>query len=124
MSFGRAQVESEAQCPIKIGLKLANIGGEDQFCYQNGQLKFTLENGVNIDVVGLIVNVIGTQRAETFELNEAAMGKAGNFLGSVNYDLNSGGEIRQVKISPKIVLYDEEQICTDKAIVIEKIREC
>ena len=124
MTFGKAQVELEAQCPINIGLKLANIGGEEQLCYQNGELKFTLENGVNINVDGLIVNIIGTNRAETFELNDAVMSKAGIFLGNVPYNLASGGEIRQVKISPKIVLYDEEQICPDKALIIEKVRNC
>ena len=124
MTFGRAQVELEAQCPINIGLQLASIGGEDQFCYQNNELKFTLENGVNIKVEGLIVNVIGTNKAETFEVNDAKMAKAGTYLGSVSYDFASGGEIRQVKITPKIVLYDEEQICTDKALVVEKIRNC
>ena len=46
------------------------------------------------------------------------------FLGNVPYNLASGGEIRQVKISPKIVLYDEEQICPDKALIIEKVRNC
>ena len=124
MTFGRAQVELEAQCPIKVGLKLANIGGESQFCYSNGELKFTLENGVNIKVEGLIVSVIGTQKAETYEINDAKMTKAGTYVGKVSYDMAAGGEIRQVKISPKIVLYDEEQICTEKALVVENINNC
>ena len=124
MTFGRAQVELEAQCPINIGLQLANIGGENQFCYENNELRFTLENGVNIKVEGLIVNIIGTNRAETFELNDAKMARAGTYVGKVSYNLAEAGEIRQVKISPKIVLYDEEQICTDKALVLENIRDC
>ena len=125
MNFGRAQVELEAECPINIGLIISNIGGEDQFCYDSAtkEIRFTLENGVNIKVEGLIFNVIGTQQAESSEIT-AEIIKAGTYLGNVNYDASKSGEIRQVKISPKINLYDEEQICTDKALVVEKIGSC
>ena len=125
MSCGRAQVELEAQCPINIGLKISNIGGEDQFCYDanSKEIKFTLENGVNIKVDGLIFNVIGTNQAESSEINTEII-KAGTYLGTVKYDSSASGEIRQVKISPKVNLYDEEQICTDKALVVEDVRAC
>ena len=126
MSFGRAQVELEAQCPINIGMKLSQISGENQLCYDSGakELRFTLENGVNIKVEGLIFNIIGSIQAESFELNEAKIGKAGNYLGKISYDSAKSGEIRQIKVSPKIILYDEEQICVDKALVIEEIKAC
>lgn len=126
MSFGRAQVELEAQCPINVGLKLSVVGAEEQLCYDASkkELSFTLENGVNIKVEGLIINIIGTQQAESFELNDAKIGKAGNYLGKVSYDSSASGEIRQIKISPKIIFYDEEQICVDKALVVEKVRGC
>ncbi|MBU0457354.1 MAG: hypothetical protein ABH824_04970 [Nanoarchaeota archaeon] len=126
MNFGRAQVELEAQCPVDIGLKFSVIGGNEEVCYDNTQkdLSFTIENGININVEGLIVNIIGTQKAETFEINEAKMGRAAVYLGHVNYDSSEVGEIRQIKISPKIMLQDEEQVCVDKALIIEEIKSC
>ncbi|MEK6846482.1 MAG: hypothetical protein AABY26_07000, partial [Nanoarchaeota archaeon] len=126
MNFGRAEVEDQAQCAIDIGLKLAQIGGQEQLCYDAGKkaLSFTLENGVNIKVEGLIVNIIGTQKAETSEMNEAKMTKAGTYLGQVNYDSALGGEIRQVKISPRVLLYDQEQVCVEQALVKEQVRNC
>jgi flagellin-like protein len=126
MNFGRAQVELEAQCAIDAGMKLANIGGEKEICYDAGSktVKFTIENGVNIKVEGLIFNVIGTEKAETYELNNAQMGKAGNYLGSVSYDSSVSGEIRQIKISPKVILFDEEQICVEKALIVESVKKC
>ncbi len=126
MNFGRAQVELEAQCPINIGLQLAQVAEKDEICYDQTKkdLSFTIENGVNIKVEGLIVNIIGTQQAESFELNNAKIGKAGNYLGHVNYDFVSGGNIRQVKITPKVMLYDSEQICIEKALVIEDVPAC
>lgn len=126
MNFGRAQVESEAACPINIEMRLASIGGEEQLCYDSDkkELAFTVENGVNIDVEGLIVNVIGMQKAETFEINDAKMGKAGVYLSRIAYDKSASGDIRQIKISPKVLLYDNEEICTDQAIVFEGVASC
>lgn len=126
MNFGRAQVEENAQCAIDIGLHLASIGGQEQLCYDAAKkiVSFTLENGLNIKVEGLIVNVIGSEKAETLELNDAKMPKAGTYVGKVSFDVAAGGQIRQVKITPKIVLYDVEQICGEQAIVVENVGNC
>lgn len=126
MNFGRAQVETEAECPINIGMKLSSISGVEQLCYDQAkkQLSFTVENGVNINVEGLIVNLIGELKAETIELAEAKMGKAGNYMGRIAYDSSAAGEIRQIKISPKVLLYDNEEICSEKAVVAESVRAC
>ncbi len=126
MNFGRAQVEENAQCAIDIGLHFASIGGQEQFCYDVGKkaLSFTVENGLNIKVEGLIVNVIGSEKAETFELNDARMSKAGTYVGKVAFDTAAGGQIKQVKITPKVVLYDTEQICGEQALVVESVGGC
>jgi len=126
MNFGRAQVELEAECAIDIGFKFSNIGGKQQICYNPARkdIAFTIENGVNININGLIVNVIGTEKAETFELNNAKIGKAGIYVGHLRYDNLVSGQIRQIKISPKVILFDAEQICVEKALIIEQIRNC
>lgn len=126
MNLGRAQVEEEAECPINIGLTFSVVEETDQVCYDAGKkdLSFTVENGVNIKVEGLVVNIIGSTKAETFELNNAKITKAGVYLGHVNYDRSVSGEIKQVKITPKIILYDAEHVCPEKALVAEKIRLC
>ena len=126
MNLGKAYVQEEAQCPIAIGLTAAVINEQQQFCYNKNkkEVQFTVENGVNINVNGLILNVIGTNKADTFELNDAKISKAGAYVGRVPYDSSKDGEIRQIKISPKVVLYDVEQICNEKALLIEKIEDC
>lgn len=125
MNFGRAQVESEAECPVNIDLEFSVISGSEQLCYDSGKkvLSFTIENGVNTDINGLVVNVIGTEKAETFEVNSKIV-KAGVHLDHVNYDTSVSGEIRQVKISPKVTLYDSEEVCVDQALVIENVKSC
>jgi len=126
MNFGRAQVEEQARCAIDIGLHVASISGQEQLCYDAAKraLSYTVENGLNIKVEGLIVNVIGTEKAETAEVNAAQMPKAGTYVGKMPFDRAVGGQIRQVKITPKVVLYDEEQICGEQAIVVESVRGC
>ena len=70
------------------------------------------------------MNIIGAEKAETFELNEAKMGKAAVYLGRVPFDTISSGEIRQVKISSKIIPYDQEEVCIEQAILVESVKAC
>jgi len=123
MNLGRAQLEENAQCAVDIGMKLAVISSTEQLCYdaKAQALKFTVENGVNIKVVGLIANIIDDLKAESFEL-DAPIIKAGNYLGNVKY--SASGPIKQVKITPKVILHDQEQICTEQAIIQENIANC
>jgi flagellin-like protein len=118
MNFGRAQVELSAVCPINIGLTQQNL------CFMNNQVTFSVQNGINTKIEGLIVNIIGTKKAETFELNDAIIAKAGTYEGKINYDKSVSGEIRQIKISPKIKLYDEHHICIEKAVTSTKVGDC
>ena len=118
MNFGRAQVELSAVCPINIGLT------EKQICFKDNQVSFSVKNGINTNIEGLIVNIIGTKKAETFELNDALISKAGTYNGKIFYDKSTSGEIRQIKISPKIRLYDEEHICIEKAVTSTNIADC
>ena len=126
MNFGRAQVELEAQCPIEIDLRLISFKGTPDLCYNAGkkELVFTAENGINIKVEGLLVNVVGTEKAENFEFNDAKMSLGGTYVGYLPYDSSVSGEIRQVRIIPKVVYYDEEQICNKKGIVVEEVKSC
>ena len=125
-NLGSAQADLQAQCAIDINHKLSQIGGKDEICYDaaKSDLSFTIENGVNIKIEGLLLNVIGKQKAETTELNDAKITKAGTYLGHAAFDSATSGEIRQVKIIPKVIFADNEQICTEKALVVENIRNC
>lgn len=126
MNLGAAEVEESAQCPVDIGLKLAQIGSANQFCLDQAkkEIRFTLENGVNIKIEGLIVNIIGESDAKSEDFAQAKIGKAGNFLGKIQYDPVTFGKPMQVKITPKVLLHDEEQICQEAALATENVRNC
>lgn len=124
MNFGRAQVELEAQCPIEIGMEFVTVEKVKDICYESASKKllFNVENGVNIKLTGLLVNIIDEEKAQTIELNDAKMARAGTFHGKINYDKT--GNIKQVKITPKAMFYDEEQICVEKSLIVENVNEC
>ncbi len=126
MNFGRAQVELQAQCAIDVNMKLSEIGGKKQVCLDSAKndIAFTIENGVNINVEGLLINIIGSQKAETSELNDAKITKSGIYLGHVNYDKDTAGEIRQIRFTPKVILHDTPEICTEKSLIIEEVSAC
>ena len=126
MTFGRAQVEQEAQCAIDVNLKLSLVNETSKLCYNpvKKEILFTIDNGDNIKVEGLVVNVIGTERAETFELKDAVMEKLSIYEGVVPYDNIVSGEIRQIKFTPSIILFDEEVICIEKSLILEEIELC
>ncbi len=126
MNLGSAQVEEAAECPLDLGLKLSTIGSKEQLCYDAVQkkLSFTVENGVNTNIDGLVVSLIGAEKADTYELSEAKITRAGSYVGKVSYDTIVSGALRQVKISPQVVLKEQVEICPDQAIVIESIGAC
>lgn len=126
MNFGRAQVSLESQCTIDIGMEFSSIGGLDEICFDasKNDLFFAVENGINLGLDGLVVNVIGTERAESYDLPDAKIGKAGNYLTHLGYNEELSGSIRQLKIIPKVKIVDKEEICSEQALVIEKIRAC
>ncbi len=126
MSFGRAQVDLEATCTIDIGMDFLEIGGQKQICMNRikNDLTFTVQNGANIAVDGVMVNVIGTERAESFDLNDAKMPKAGSYVTHLGYNEELSGEIRQLKIIPKVVLFDTQEVCIEQALVVENVPNC
>ncbi len=126
MNFGRAQVQLESKCATEIGMSFSEIAGESQVCFNREKdiIEISIENGVSVEVTGLIVNVIGTERAESFDLTDAAMGKASVYLTDLGYNVEANGEIRQIKVIPKITPFDEEVVCTEQALVAESLAEC
>jgi hypothetical protein len=60
-----------------------------------------------------------------FEIKEM-IPKGFSLMKDVPYNFNEYGKIRQLKITPKILLYPNEDpiLCPEQAIVIGEIRSC
>lgn len=126
MNVVRAEVEEAAQCALDVGLRFSVVENREPTCYdtQKRVISFAVENGININIDGLIVNVIGTEKAETFELTQAKLLKAGAYEGTLPYDLALSGKVRQVKITPKITPVDQEIFCPEQALIVENMKSC
>ncbi|MBI2573747.1 hypothetical protein HYV86_07820 [Candidatus Woesearchaeota archaeon] len=126
MNLGSAQVEEEAECPVEVGLALAMVKGKEHVCYdtKTKTIQFTVKNGKNSKVEGLIVNIIGEDGSQSEDLVKAKMPKAGTYRGKIVYNLKENGAVEQIEIVPKITPFDEEQICTEQALLVEEVKNC
>jgi hypothetical protein len=129
MNWGRAQVEAASKCAIDTGIMIVKLNNIPEICYagtgQAGYVHFIVENGPNIDVDAIQIRIIGAKGIYNTEIKEQI--KIGfSLLKDIPYDFDKFGNIRQVKISPKVVLYPGEDslLCPEQAIVLEDIRSC
>lgn len=129
MNWGRAQLEAGAKCAIDTEMTLVELNNAPQICYgpgENGFVKFIVENGVNVDIESLQLRIIGTQKVYISELAESSIEKGYTLMKTVPYNSGIFGDIKQIKITPKIVVYPEEGsiLCPEQAIVAEDVKEC
>jgi hypothetical protein len=130
MSWGRAQLEEGSYCPVSIELEIIELNQEPQICYagigETGFIKFLVENGPNVEVRSLNFRVIGTKDVYIVELLDSSMKKGYPLLKEIPYNYNLFGEIRQIKITPRIVVFPGEDpvLCPEQALIIEDVKVC
>lgn len=126
MNFGRAQIEVAAQCAVNIGLQVVQLNDKPQVCFDRAksQLFFIVENGRQIPVESIKLRIIGEKQVLNEPVAESSIERLGTLLKNYPYDLAAYGEIRQVRFTPEVTLYDEKIVCTEQAIAVEDIRDC
>jgi len=126
MNFGRAQIEVAAQCSVDIGLKAVALGGRQQLCLDRAtdQLFFIVENGKHLPIESLRLRVIGEKAILAQDLESSRIDKEGTLLMYVPYPFAQYGQIRQVRLTPQVSLYDEVISCAEQALTIENVRDC
>ncbi len=130
MSWGRAQLEDAAVCPVNIGLNIIELNKEQQLCYagkgETGVIHFLVENGPHTNISSLQFTAIGTKDVYAIEIPQSSIKKVYPLMKNIPYNFDLFGDIRQIKITPKIVLYPGEDpaICKEQSLVINDPREC
>ena len=130
MNWGRAQLETGAKCAIDSGMKFVELNNKPQICYMgsgdSGYVSFIVENGANVKIKSIQVRIIGSKKIYSTELKDSSIRKGDALMKRVPYNFNLFGQIRQVKLTPKISFYsgDSAILCTEQALKIEKISEC
>lgn len=126
MNFGRAQVETGNACDMGVELKWVKISDKDQICFNKGksEISFIVENGPSVDVEGVRLRSIGEKSIFVQDVIDSAIKKGDALMKGISYDLEQYGSIRQLKLTPKIKVYEEEAVCADQALSAEKLRDC
>lgn len=125
VAFGKERHVVTPECTPDVRLKLAVIGGEEQVCLriEKNQIEFIIENGPNIEIKGLVVDLTTADDTAMFEFNETMVGKAGTYFGHIPYTAASE-EFRFLKITPKVFLCNEEPLAINDALVISHLKPC
>lgn len=129
MNWGRAQVEAASKCAVDTGLSIVELNNIPEMCYsgagENGMIHFIVENGVNIDIEGIQIRVIGTKKVFNLDIPDNIQ-TGYSLLKDIPYSFTEFGEIRQIKLSPKVILYPGEDpiLCPEQALVLENVRSC
>lgn len=126
LNFGRAQIEIAAQCAVNIGMKFVVLNNKPQVCFERekSQVFFIVENGPQIPVEGILLRVIGQKEVLNQDVPDSEIEKVGTILKYIPYNLNEFGEVRQIRLTPKITLYDQEITCTEQSVELEEVRDC
>ena len=129
MNWGRAYLETSSTCAIDTGMDVVRVNNIPQVCYmtgENGYIRFLVENGPNIDIERLQLRAIGRKQVYTTELENSTMPMAGSYLGIVPYNSILFGDLRQLKITPEILVYENQPpvICPEQGLIIENIGKC
>ena len=126
MNFARAQVVLEAECTQNIELAWMQFDGRDDVCYDvaTDEILFTVENGVQIEVQRLQATAVGRKAAQSYEIPDSKIIRAGSFVGQVDYVEFDNGALRQFKVIPVIESAGQEHFCTEQALTITSVPEC
>jgi len=129
MNWGRAHVEAASKCAVNTGLSIVKLNNIPEICYagegEDGYIHFIVENGPNVDIEALQLRIIGKKEIYNIGIKEK-IPKGHSLLKDIPYNFNEFGSIRQIKITPKIMLYPEEEpiLCPEQALVTGEIRSC
>ncbi len=131
MSWGRAYVEEAAgavqektesvSCQFDALAGVRKIGNDPSICFQDGTLKFLLENGGTVQINGISVSIIGN---DVSKMDVAVqLGPTDVQSIAVNYPSSTVGNIKQVQITPKFFV-GVNQVCPKNVLILENIKSC
>lgn len=129
LNWGRAQIVKSAKCPINCDMNIVYLNGKPQICYagqgDTGYIEFYLENGVNIDVAGVLLRIIGDKDLYQTEVTDK-IERGYTLKKTIPYNFNLFGKIEQIRIVPKINTYPGEPplICQEQALTVANLNPC
>ena len=129
MSWGQGFIEEKAEFVVgveaallecsRVAIKVIEVGGAPEICIDNGNIKAFIENGpVTID--NIQARIVGTSGIIT---NEAILSERLVKNQAVETTFPANG-VKQVKLTPYILINRDKQYCSEQAITYENIGAC
>lgn len=133
MSWGEEYIEAKAEFvqgvqEVVTGCDTVSftpivISGRTQICTKDNTLEFLIDNGPSIDIIDFHVRLAGNQDVFVREsVLKKAIAKGSSQKLNILYP--PLGEIRQVKITPKIKVGSQIMACQEKQQTFENVQAC
>ena len=129
MNWGRAQIEANAKCTLDTEWSIVELNNVPQICFsgtETGFVKFLVENGPNTNIEAIQLTAIGSKSPYNTLLLDSGIEKGFTLQKVVPYDFNTFGDIKKIKLIPRIVIFanDPPLLCPEQSLTIENIPEC
>lgn len=122
--FVQGTAEVKSACDIAT-INIIKISGQPQACLKNGNIRVWIDNGPEVDLTNIHARIAGTQGVGVVDnilLSPLARGNAAQAL--IQYDQEQIGEVRQVKLTPKIWTGQQMALCSQASIKAETFTPC
>lgn len=133
MSWGESYIEEKAEfvsgaqetvggCDL-VDISVIMLGGAPQVCLRNGLIDAWLDNGPSAEVYDIHARIVGEQGVATIESLLDAPLRRTNAV-KATFATGPIGHVRQVKLTPQVLIGDTPLFCKNKALLIENIGPC
>lgn len=129
MSWGQGFIEEKAEFVVgveaallecsRVAIKVIEVGGAPEICIDNGNIKAFIENGP-ITIDNIQARIVGASGIIT---NEAILSERLVKNQAVETTFPANG-VKQVKLTPYILINRDKQYCSEQAITYENIGAC
>ena len=119
----------DIKCSTDTYLRIISIGGTPQLCLRNSttpeRVEFTIENGPNTRLEGIVVTVIGNLSINKTTIVQT-IAKSEAVKLNVSYDTATFGIIKQVRFAPQMKVEEikDSITCSKNALAHEDIYVC
>ena len=121
--FAQGTPEVKNTCDL-AKIDVIKISGKSQICLSPQGIQVFIDNGPDIDLVGVHARIVGSKTVDVQENILALPLLKGNAARSYIGYKPEVGELLQVKLTPKILENNQVALCSQNAITLERIAPC
>lgn len=121
--FAQGTPEVKNMCDL-AKIDIIKITGNPQICLGAQGIQVFIDNGPDIDLVGVHARIVGSKTVDVQENILSLPLIKGNAARSYITYKPEIGQLLQVKLTPKILENNQVALCSQNAITLERIPNC